>query len=126
MNEKIVELKEDAFESCIASDSSNNQKVIINKSGQFMAEFILKPISYGNLMNSINADSRPNEAKSLSSMIVQHKIKTSDGFKEGTTMTEDEVAELLPTVLQAIGLEAAKLIYISKVEEKNSETLSSG
>lgn len=114
------------FESCIGSDLSNQQKVILSKDGELMAEFILKPISYGDLMNAAGTEMKSYEAKALSSMIVGYKIKTADGFKEGGSMTEEEVGQLLPNVLQALSPIASKLIYVSKAEEKNSVTQFSG
>lgn len=126
MIEHAIQLDEFNFDSCISSDLSNQQKVVISKSDEVLAEFILKPISYGDLMSAVSLDKKSYEAKALSSMIVNYKIKTADGFKEGGSMTEEEIGQLLPNVMGALSPIAAKLIYVTKPEEKNSATQFSG
>lgn len=127
MISETIELKDDfSFESCLSSDFNNRQEITITKNGEFLANFVLKPISYGDLMEASGMQQKDYEAKALSSMILAYKIKTADGFKKGQTMTMEEVREFLPNIMQALSPIAAKLIYVTKAEEKNSVTQFSG
>ena len=120
MNEKIVELKDDAFDSCIASDSSNNQPVLIKKSGEVIAEFILKPISQGELMAMEMPDRKYDLMKGLALTIIQYKIKALNGnWTEGTKITEALLKDLQPLIFNILSETLLRMTYLLPAEEKN-------
>ena len=118
--EKIIELKDDAFESCLASDTGNNQPLIIKKSGEIIAEFVLKPLSQGELMEMERADAKYDMIKGLSTAIINHKIKQGDGvWIEGTKMTEALLKNLQPLIFIHLTKTLLKMTHLTKPEEKN-------
>ena len=120
MNEKTIELKEDAFDSCIASDSSNNVPVVFKKSGEIIAEFILKPISQGELMAMEMPDRKYDLIKGLLLTIIQHKIKESNGnWVEGTKMTEVQLKNLQPLIFNILSETLLRMTHLLPAEEKN-------
>ncbi len=126
MDEKIIELGSDSFESCLAFDIANEQTVIFNKAGKSFAEFLLKPLSQGQLIE-IQEGQNLNLLKGLSLSIQKFRMKQpDDSWLEGEKMTLDELKGLIPKIVTELTGILLRMTYLLPSEVKNSETLSSG
>ncbi len=126
MDEKIIELGSDSFESCLAFDISNEQPVIFSKAGKSFAEFLLKPLSQGQLIE-IQEGQNLNLLKGLSLSIQKFRMKQPDeSWLEGGKMSLEEIKGLIPKIVTELTGILLKMTYLLPAEVKNSETLSSG
>ncbi len=126
MDEKIIELGSDGFESCLAFDISNEQTVIFKKAGKSFAEFLLKPLSQGQLIE-IQEGQNLNLLKGLSLSIQKFRMKQpDDNWLEGGKMSLEEIKGLIPKIVTELTGILLRMTYLLPAEVKNSETLSSG